>query len=159
MAIDKGALQAALLAELGRALERAETAQRDAHEGATHEEARPESDKDTRAVEASYLARGLAERVEDLRAATARVEAMPLPVAPETITLGCCFELCDGDESSVRYFLAPAGGGLRIRVQGEETRIVTPDAPLARAVIGRRLGDSILRPNRPEEEVEITVLV
>ena len=36
---------------------------RETARGATHEEAKPEDDKDTRALEQTYLARGQAERV------------------------------------------------------------------------------------------------
>ena len=42
-------------------------AQRAVVDGATHEENRPENDKDTRALEQSYLARGQAQRVVELQ--------------------------------------------------------------------------------------------
>lgn len=51
-----------LIAALERTLELLERAHADAAEGATHEEAKPEDDKDTRALEQSYLARGQAQR-------------------------------------------------------------------------------------------------
>ena len=50
-------------------------AQRAVVDGATHEENRPENDKDTRALEQSYLARGQAQRVVELQHALERNRA------------------------------------------------------------------------------------
>ena len=58
--------------------------QQAAQEGATHDEARQEDPKDTRAIEAQYIARGLAERVEDLRATRAALaNAILVDYGPE----------------------------------------------------------------------------
>jgi len=54
----KPTLKAELLALLAADLDTLERAHRATTEGATHEEAKPENDKDTRALEQSYLARG-----------------------------------------------------------------------------------------------------
>ena len=70
MRLDKAALLTALRAQIAADLDALIASQKRAHEGATHEEARPESDKDTRATEASYVARGLAERVSSLEGAS-----------------------------------------------------------------------------------------
>src|SRR6476469_2835162 len=47
-------------------------------EGATHEDAKPENDKDTRAVEAGYLAGAQAKRVRDLEATHLALERLVL---------------------------------------------------------------------------------
>ena len=52
--------------------------QQDTQEAATHEENRSEHAKDTRATEQSYLARGLAERVEDLQRTSDALAALDL---------------------------------------------------------------------------------
>src|SRR5262249_35036413 len=59
---EKQALKRQLLDLLREQLEVLEHAHRTTHAGATHEEAKPENDKDTRALEQSYLARGQANR-------------------------------------------------------------------------------------------------
>jgi hypothetical protein len=74
--VSKGALKEELERLLAADLEARERAYRLAREAATHEEAKPENDKDTRALEQSYLARGEAARVEELRASLAEVRAM-----------------------------------------------------------------------------------
>jgi len=71
----KQALRDELARVLAADLDVRERAHRAAREGATHEEAKPENDKDTRALEQSYLARGEALRIEELRAGLADVSA------------------------------------------------------------------------------------
>jgi hypothetical protein len=55
-----------LVAELGREIGVLKQAAMASREAATHEEAKPENDKDTRAIEAAYLAGAQAERVREL---------------------------------------------------------------------------------------------
>ena len=57
------ALKAELLGKLEETLRTLEAAHADTREAATHAEAKPENDKDTRALEQSYLARGQAMRI------------------------------------------------------------------------------------------------
>ena len=52
--------------------------QQDTQEGATHEENRSEHAKDTRATEQSYLARGLATRVHEMRKTATNLEKIEL---------------------------------------------------------------------------------
>jgi hypothetical protein len=116
-------------------------AARDAAEAATHEEAKPENDKDTRGLEASYLARGQAERVRELTRADNALQFLPLRAwkSGEPIALGAIVETDGG----ATYFVAPAGGGMRAHVDDVEIQVVTPEAPLGRALIGKSEGDEI----------------
>jgi len=136
----KGALRDELARLLAADLETRERAHRAAREAATHEEAKPENDKDTRALEQSYLARGEAGRVEELRTSLAEVRAMPVNAIAEgeRATLGALVTVDEDGVESV-YWLAPRGGGARLadgRVQ-----VVTPSSPLGRALVGKREGD------------------
>src|SRR5262245_3484546 len=74
--MDKHALIAALCESLEAEITRATESAERTRAGAIHEEARPENDKDTRALEASYLARGQAQRVVDLQQALKQVRFM-----------------------------------------------------------------------------------
>jgi transcription elongation GreA/GreB family factor len=117
-----------------------ERAHKAAREGATHEEAKPENDKDTRALEASYLARGEAVRVEEIRASLAEVQSMQLRATREgePVALGAIV-LAEENGESLILWLAPHGGGNRLA--DGAVQIVTPKSPLGRALIGKRAGD------------------
>lgn len=119
-------------------------AQRTVVEGATHEENKPENDKDTRALEQSYLARGQAQRVVELQSELNQLKALELrPFSAQTaIAVGALVAVDDGN-ALVHYFIAPAGGGLRLTLDGVEVRVVTPQSPIARALLGKREGDDL----------------
>jgi transcription elongation GreA/GreB family factor len=123
-----------------------EQSHRSAVQSATHEEAKPENDKDTRALEQTYFARGEAMRAQELREALAQVQAMSTrPWRPEEpVAIGA---LVTTEESAgagreaarVIAWLAPYGGGARL--DGGTVQVVTPKSPFGRALLGRRAGD------------------
>ena len=138
--IDKNALKAELVLAMKNELAAAERAYATTRAAATHEEAKPENDKDTRALEQSYLARGQAVRVEELRVAVADVEAMALRDANDGKPIGVGIAVdVSGDEKSATYFLAPHGGG--VKLANGAVHVVTPKSPLGRAFLGKREGD------------------
>jgi len=137
-------VRAALVARLELDLAVATEAQRRTQSGATHEESKPENDKDTRAIESSYLARGQAQRVLELTNSLALASALELRrFAGDTpIAVSALVELDDG-ERSTHYFLSPVGGGLTLDVGGTSVRVLTPQAPLGRALLGQALGSDV----------------
>jgi transcription elongation GreA/GreB family factor len=138
--IDKSNLKTELIASLKNELAVAEKAFANTRAAATHEEAKPENDKDTRALEQSYLARGQAQRVEELRGAVADVETMQLRDANDGKPIGVGLVVdVSGDEKTASYFLAPHGGGARLG--NGAVQVVTPKSPLGRAFLGKREGD------------------
>lgn len=135
--------------------------QKKTQEGATHDEARPESDKDTRAIESSYLARGLAKRVSELRAAMSQLANFPLRSLDDDaeIGLGALVAVEDEDGAEERYFIAPAGGGIKLEVQGMLVRVITAETPLGKALRGKRVGDEVeLRTARTKRALEVVAL-
>lgn len=136
-------LKAELLAQLEKTLAGLEAAHADTREAATHEEAKPENDKDTRALEQSYLARGQANRIAQLKAGVAAVSVMSI-AATEVSRPGALVETEDDDGATARWLLAPDGGGLKLAGQ---VQVLTPQSPLGAALSQRREGD----------EVEVTV--
>lgn len=144
--LDKSAVIEALRSSVAEALARATTAQRETQRGATHEEAKPENDKDTRALEATYLARGLAERVVALESALAELAAYrPRHFGSDTPAALFALVTLEASEDGARshYLLVPAAGGLELEVGGQIVLTITPKAPLGRALIGAFEGDEV----------------
>ncbi|HTA92335.1 MAG TPA: GreA/GreB family elongation factor [Polyangiaceae bacterium] len=142
--VDKKEILRLLRESVGADLATMSAAQRAVVDGATHEENRPENDKDTRALEQSYLARGQAQRVVELQDSLNKLKALELREfsAASAIGLGALVAVADGRES-VHYFIAPAGGGMKVELSGVEVRVVTPQAPIARALLGKYEGDDL----------------
>jgi len=132
-------LKAGLLAQLEEALATARAAHKAAVEGATHAEARPENDKDTRGLEQSYLARGVAQRAAELEAAVAATAGWQprLFAVGAAIAVGALVEV-DDDGRTRRFLIAGHGGGLTL--PGEIT-VVTTASPIGRALLGRYVDD------------------
>ncbi len=137
----KSALKQELVSLLQRDLEVLQRAHRASQEGATHEEAKPENDKDTRALEQSYLARGQAMRVDDLSSALASVQAMSLrPFGDDQpIAIGALVQVEEDDQERL-FFVAPEGGGTALA--DGAVQVVTPRSPLGRALFGKCVGDA-----------------
>jgi transcription elongation GreA/GreB family factor len=144
----KQELHAALLSTIAAELAVAERAYRATRQGATHEEAKPENDKDTRALEQSYLARGQAKRIEELRAGLAALERMPVDVFAEgaAVALGAVVELSE-ESGDTTVLVAPCGGGTKLR--NGAVQVVTPQSPLGRGLLGKREGDACEVAERP----------
>ena len=123
---------------LVKTLQTLEAAHADARAGATHEQAKPENDKDTRALEQSYLARGQAMRIETLKAGIAALGTMSLAQG-EVGRLGALIEAQEDDEP-VQFFIAAEGGGTKLK---GGVQVVTPASPLGRALLGKRAGDEV----------------
>ena len=138
----KQALKDELVGLLQADLDSLERAYEASREGATHEEAKPENDKDTRALEQSYLARGQARRVEDLRSNVVDVKNMPVRDfgAEEPVALSAVVRVEQNDEPRM-LFLAPQGGGAALH--GGAIQVVTPRSPMGRALMGKLPGDDM----------------
>ncbi|MBE7454929.1 MAG: GreA/GreB family elongation factor [Kofleriaceae bacterium] len=150
---DKAALCAELMAQLEAALAAATAAHQATVEGATHAESRAESDKDTRALEQTYLARGQALRVVELQAALADLAAWRPRrfAADDAVALGAVVTVEEAGDRRV-LFLAPAGGGNTL---AGDVQVVTPHSPLGRALLGKQAGDDVELPRRSLEIVSV----
>lgn len=155
--ISKADVLAAIVDAIASEIAVLEQSAASAREGATHEQAKPENDKDTRALEASYLAGAQAGRARDLLATKKRIEFLELrdfgkkdPIGPSALV-----ELAVDGERSV-FFLADVGGGRKVAVGGVEIQVVTAEAPLGQALLGKRQGDSFeMRVKRDVREYDI----
>lgn len=115
----------------------------EAREGATPAERREDSRV---AQENSGLARGHRARLERANSELAMLDTFRPPRfgAKSAIAVGAVVEVEDGAEGRT-LFLAPAGAGIELTGPGGDgfLSVVTPSSPIGRAVLGRRVGDTI----------------
>lgn len=155
--LDKAKLVSKIRDALAREIEILVQSAVAAREGATHEDAKPENDKDTRGIEAGYLAGAQAKRVHELELIAARLEYLEIRDfrKGDPIAVSALVEL-ELDGARHRYFLATAGGGLKFEVEGVEVQVVTPEAPLGEQLVGKIAGDAFeMRAGRQMREYEI----
>lgn len=138
----KRALVAALRASLEDEIARTTRAAKDAAEGATHADNKPEGDKDMRSTEASYVARGQAARVAEIAESLARLDGTPVKAfAPGArIEASALVEVEHGDKTTI-YFLVPVAGGRTVEAPGIRAQTLATTSPLGRALLGLTEGD------------------
>ena len=141
---DKRKLLDALLARLSELVAHGASSAKSTARDATHAEAKPENDKDTRALEQSYLARGQAMRVEELVEQIQVLRFRPLRAYGESDPIGAGALVSLESDAGVRcVFLAPYGGGVELVVDGVQVLVITPQSALGALVCGRVLGDEV----------------
>jgi hypothetical protein len=142
--VDKRTLVAELVRDVTRQGAVLARAAGEAREAATHEEARPENDKDTRAVEAAYLAGAQADRARDLGRVAAALSSLPLRAfGPGDAIASSALIALEHDGATQHYLLAPQGGGLRATVDGVTVLVITPGSALGRELLGKTEGDVV----------------
>lgn len=108
----------------------------------THEDNKPENDKDMRSTEASYIARGQAERAREVERSLGLLSAILVREfgADDKIAATALVELQQG-KSKLVCFVLPVAGGQRIRSGDVDVQVVTPTSPLGKALMGLAEGD------------------
>ncbi|PLY01644.1 MAG: transcription elongation factor GreAB [Desulfuromonas sp.] len=116
-----------------------------AHQAATHEQCQPDNKYDTTALEASYVAQGQANRAAEIRGALDCYRSLELQEFDDTtpVRLTALVTLEDTDGDTRRVFLGPEAGGMKIDFKGERCVVVTPEAPLGRALLGKLCDDEV----------------
>lgn len=141
---DKARVHAALAKALADALAAMASVAEDTRRGATHEENRSEGDKDMRATEQSYVARGQAMRTEQLAEDASRFTTVPVrrfgPDDP--IGIGCLVRARIDDEPRV-FFVCAQGGGTELVIDGLTIAVLTPASPAGKAIMGKQTGDEV----------------
>ncbi len=140
--MNKAAIVQKIVAALEEELGHYEQSARSAHAEATDEQSRAEHKYDTRGLEASYLAHGQSRQALEVVQALEAFAALPLRLfaAGEGADLGALVEV-DVGGASTWYFLGPRAGGTEVRHSGKEITVLTPQAPLGGALVGKRVGE------------------
>ncbi|MFA0084504.1 hypothetical protein BCU70_13900 [Vibrio sp. 10N.286.49.C2] len=112
-------------------------------DAATNEETIPDNKYDTLALEAAYLAHGQAMRLEEVKKDISTLRNLVVRSFSDDTPIGlsAMVDLEDDKESVCRYILLPCGGG--VSIGSDNLRVVTPESPLGRSLVGRRLDDEV----------------
>lgn len=139
MALQKTAVVQAFIASLQNDVDSVVAAARATHDAATHPEAKPENDKDTRALEAGYLAGAQSARAAELQqhlAAVARTDISGFSL----VTLQ---ETTAKKGAPLVVLLSKWGGGQKVDVDGVVVQIITPHSPIGMAVGNEAAGSEV----------------
>jgi transcription elongation GreA/GreB family factor len=148
LAVNKTALRDAILHQLRTELATQTNAAELARDEAISEESRAESKWDTHSQEAAYLAEGQAKLAVEIIKSIEILATLALPAFRPTdpIALGAVVQLEGGGKGDARpswYFLSPRAGGIEVTVAGATALVLTPQSPLGRQLLGRRVGDVV----------------
>jgi transcription elongation GreA/GreB family factor len=148
--VNKSALRTAILQELRDELARQTKAAELARDEAISEESQPENKWDTHSQEAAYLAEGQARQVIEVGKSIELYETLALPSfsAADPVALGAIVGM-EGPAGAIWYFVGPRAGGLEVTVDGRKVLVITPQSPLGRQLVGKRVGESVLAPGGP----------
>ncbi len=118
---------------------------------AIDEESRPENKYDMHSQEAAYLAEGQARLAAEIATSIELYASLSLPAftADSAIAVGALIEVESGKTKSW-YFLGPRAGGLELQLEGHTVLVLTPQSPLGRTFLGKRIGDPIALPGRKD---------
>ncbi len=156
--MDKQAVIDAVVVVLTQQLRETAGALAHAQAAATDEEAKPENKYDTRALEMSYVAAAQTERVEALRQALTHYHFWHPNAGLQVVAAGALVELA-GQRAPPLVFLSPYGPGMTVQVEGTTVQVVTLEAPLGIALLGKAAGDVvILRAGGTVREIEIVAI-
>ncbi len=149
--MDKAALLHAIITQLEAELALQTNAAHASHDEATDEESRAEDKYDMRSQSAAYLAAGQAKYATEIAGAIAAYRNLsPQVFAPnEVIAVGAAVTLSARNRITT-WFLGPQHGGLEVTVNGTPVMVITAISPVGRLLIGRRTGESVLLPGRPQ---------
>ena len=133
-----------ILALLNAELASLTRAAQGAFAAATDPDSRAENKYDTRTLEASYVARGQAQRVLELQEAVQGFGALSgkALASDAATTLGAMVSL-EMPEEVVHYFLGPFAGGTEFEHEGSEVTVITPSSALGQKLLGRRAGETV----------------
>jgi transcription elongation GreA/GreB family factor len=104
------------------------------------------SKREVAGIEASYLANALAGQIEERQSWLRILRSLRLPEAPPRVVLGSLVGVGpEGGPATRHYLLLPVCGGLEVEAAegGPPVRVITPETPLARALLGKAAGESV----------------
>jgi hypothetical protein len=158
--VNKSAVRDEILLQLRAEMDRQIHAAQTSRDEAISEESRAENKYDTHSQEAAYLAEGQARLVAGIAESIKLYESLPVAELPRESpsALGALVAL-DRPGARAWYYLGPRSGGLEVRVDETDVLVVTPQSPLGRELVGKRVGDPVRPPNQKNAAVQTVAVV
>jgi transcription elongation GreA/GreB family factor len=144
--VQKSALRNAILEKLRHDLALQASAAAMSRDEAISEESRAENKWDTHSQEAAYLAEGQAKLAGEIGANLELYASLPLPdfTAADAIAIGAIVDVEPAAGGKrVSYFIGPRAGGMELTIEGREILVLTPQSPLGRQLLGKRVGENV----------------
>lgn len=113
-----------------------------AHLAAIDDQSVAETQYDTLAIEASYLAEGQSRRVQELTDATKQLAALTFKPS-KSVVLGSMVQLSQDMDIKHWFFIAPAAAGFKCKINERHVTVITPSSPMAKVLLGKEAGDEI----------------
>ena len=115
-----------------------------AHAASTDEQSVAETQYDTLAIEAGYLAEGQSNRVSALTQEKLALESLLEQTACRGhVRLGSLAQLANDEDNNAWFYLAPACAGYRTTIDGHEITVITPESPMGAALVGKAIDDEV----------------
>lgn len=102
--------------------------------------------------ESAYLANALALNIQEREHELKLLRGLRLPENPQRVALGCLVGVGESGETVEGFYLIlPVCGGMEVPAKdgGFPVRIVTPQTPVAKALLGKSVGDEVALPGAP----------
>ncbi len=139
----KGLLVKETIAHLEAELANLLLAAKNAHLAATDDQSIAETQYDTLAIEASYLAEGQSRRVLELQQALEAFKKLNYLQKHNEVRLGSLVQLEQDSKSNCWFFIAPAAAGYRTTIASDKVTVITPHSPIGKALVAKCVDDEI----------------
>ncbi len=142
---DKKKIIELVITELSKEHQQAIDAANDAHAAAVDDQSVAETQYDTLAIEASYLAEGQSRRVAEFQHAIDAYKSLDIIEFHNEsyIALGALVQLSADAKANHWFFIGPAAGGFRCQLGQKNITVITPQSPMGMALIGKQQDDDI----------------
>ncbi|VAW53356.1 Transcription elongation factor [hydrothermal vent metagenome] len=143
--MDKRLLIKAIIAKLTTVHQTAVDAAQRAYDTATDEENEAENKYDTLGLEASYLAYGQSKRVLECEADLIKFKKLKEINFSSKMPIAIGALVCVEDEQSrvQWFFLSSVAGGLNVSFNQKEITLITPSAPMGKALLTGIVNDEV----------------
>jgi transcription elongation GreA/GreB family factor len=142
--VNKSAVRQGILDQLRNELAVQTRAAQVSREEATSEESRAENKYDMHSQEAAYLAEGQARLAAEIAENILLYETLNISPVPKDglVALGAAVAVEQGNDCTW-FFMGPRAGGIQVEVDGITIFVLTPQSPVGRELMGKRVGDTV----------------